>query len=87
MVGVEVGIKTGGARPEIEYLDLTQLGQFVKRLVDGLERDARHPTSNPIPDRFRRRVLPVVLEHLEDPLTLRSDLAALGPETGGDLVG
>ena len=84
---VDVGVEAGHAGADVESGDLSQFGQIVERLVDGLEGDGLHLPHGRGVHGLGRRMGLVTLEDPEDALALGRDLAPGRPEQISQLFG
>ena len=80
MVLTTVGVKASSSQTKIQRVYLTHLNKFAQGLVDRLQRHRGHLSAEMGKDRICTGVIPITVEDLKDPLTLRGHLFALRPE-------
>ena len=87
MVFVDVRIETYSTTIAVHELDLAHLGEFIERLVDGSQRDARHPLAGNFVKTLGGGVRLVAVHEGKQQLSLRGQATALLAVFGGDEFG
>ncbi len=80
MVLTTVGVKASSSQTKIQRVYLAHLNKFAQGLVDRLQRYRWHLSAEMGKYPICTGVIPVAVQDLKDPLTLRGYLFAVGPE-------
>ena len=82
-----VRVETSGARTDFDRPNFADLGQIVKRLIHGFQRDHRHVPTRRHKDRLCRGMKRGGADDSQDEFSLRRDLHAVGTKPTGGVTG